>query len=120
MKKFNLFVVAFAISTNLFAQTQQESPKVKQQGHEDTNKFRQMYDLMATPNMYRTASGAPGPEYYQQQADYKIDIELDDKNARLYGVETVTYTNNAKESLDYLWIQLDQNLFAKTSKTSYT
>lgn len=117
MKKFNLFVAAFVLSISTFAQTQQEGSKTKQQGHEDTNKFRQMYDLMATPNMYRTASGAPGPEYYQQQADYKIDIELDDKNARLYGVETVTYTNNAKESLDYLWIQLDQNHFAKTSKT---
>ncbi|ANO49285.1 putative Zn-dependent aminopeptidase [Flavobacterium columnare] len=72
---------------------------------------------MATPNMYRTASGAPGPEYYQQRADYKMDVELDDKKARLYGTETITYTNNAKESLDYLWLQLDQNLFAKTSKT---
>jgi hypothetical protein len=42
-----------------------------------------MYDLMATPNMFRTASGAPGPAYYQQQADYKIDIELDDKNSKI-------------------------------------
>lgn len=86
-------------------------------GHEDTNKFRQMYDLLATPNMYRTASGAPGPEYYQQQADYKIDVELDDKNTKLYGVETITYHNNAKEPLDYLWIQLDQNEKARTSKS---
>ncbi|HMI06687.1 MAG TPA: hypothetical protein VK528_04010, partial [Flavobacterium sp.] len=96
------------------AVTAQESNK---KGHEDTNKFRQMYDLLATPNMYRTASGAPGPEYYQQQADYKIDVELDDKNTRLYGVETITYHNNAKESLDYLWIQLDQNEKARTSKS---
>lgn len=81
------------------------------------DKFRQMYDLLATPNMYRTASGAPGPEYYQQQADYKIDIELDDKNTKLYGTETITYHNNAKESLDYLWIQLDQNNKSRTSKT---
>ena len=95
----------------------QETPKAKEQGHEDKNKFRQMYDLLATPNMYRTASGAPGPEYYQQQADYKMDVELDDKNAKLFGTETITYTNNAKESLDYLWIQLDQNIAAKTSKT---
>ena len=89
----------------------------KQQGKGDTNKFRQMYDLMATPNMYRTASGAPGPEYYQQQADYKMDIELDDKNARLDGVETITYHNNAKESLEYLWLQLDQNSSNKNSVT---
>ena len=95
----------------------QEIAKPKQKGHVDENKFRQMYDLLATPNTYRTASGAPGPDYYQQQADYKIDIELDDKNTRLYGVETVTYTNNAQESLDYLWMQLDQNIAARTSKT---
>jgi hypothetical protein len=81
----------------------------------NVDKFKQMYDLLATPNMYRTASGAPGPEYYQQQADYKIDIELDDKNAKLYGQETVTYTNNAKESLDYLWMQLDQNQQSRKS-----
>jgi len=76
-----------------------------------------MYDLLATPNMYRTASGAPGPEYYQQQADYKMDIELDDKNTKLYGEETITYHNNAKETLEYVWLQLDQNIAAKTSKT---
>ena len=114
MKKISSIVLLFLIySTVFFAQ----ETKVKQKGHEDTNKFRQMYDLLATPNMYRTASGAPGPEYYQQQADYKIDVELDDKNAKLFGTETITYTNNAKESLDYLWVQLDQNIAAKTSKT---
>ena len=108
-----ILFVLFSI-TSIVAQ---ETPKAKEKGHEDTNKFRQMYDLLATPNMYRTASGAPGPEYYQQQADYKIDVELDDKNAKLFGKETITYTNNAKESLDYLWIQLDQNIAAKTSKS---
>ncbi len=92
----------------------QDTPK-KEGGHEDVNKFRQMYDVLSTPNMYRTASGAPGPEYYQQQADYKIDVELDDRNQKLYGTETITYTNNAKEHLDYLWVQLDQNEKAKTS-----
>ncbi len=81
----------------------------------NSDKFKQMYDLLATPNMYRTASGAPGPEYYQQQADYKIDIELDDKNAKLFGQETITYTNNAKEALDYLWMQLDQNQQSRKS-----
>ena len=100
-------------SVIVFAQTVPE----KQEGKLDTNKFRQMYDLMATPNMYRTASGAPGPEYYQQQADYKMDVELDDKNARLSGVETITYHNNAKESLEYLWLQLDQNSSNKNSVT---
>jgi hypothetical protein len=76
-----------------------------------------MYDLLATPNMFRNAAGAPGPAYYQQQADYKIDIELDDKNAKLNGSETVTYYNNSPDNLDYLWVQLDQNQQAKDSES---
>jgi len=112
MRKIIAAVFLLVIYSNV-AQAQETAKK----GHEDVNKFRQMYDLLATPNMYRTASGAPGPEYYQQQADYKIDIELDDKNTKLYGSETITYHNNAKESLDYLWLQLDQNNMARTSKT---
>ncbi len=114
MKKILLTV----FSSFTFGAMAQESPKVKELGHEDGNKFRQMYNDFATPNMYRTASGAPGPEYYQQHADYKMDIELDDKNMKIYGVETITYTNNAKESLDYLWLQLDQNILAKNSQTA--
>jgi len=95
----------------------QEATKTAKTEERNPDKFKQMYDLFATPNMYRTASGAPGPEYYQQQADYKIDIELDDKNQKLYGTETITYTNNAKESLDYLWVQLDQNEKARNSNS---
>lgn len=82
MKLYRLSVICLLFSS-LIVDAQVVSEK--QEGKLDTNKFRQMYDLMATPNMYRTASGAPGPEYYQQQADYKMDIELDDKKARLDG-----------------------------------
>ena len=112
MRIFKIFS-AIVFTTAAFAQ----QPVQQQKGSVDTNKFRQMYDLMATPNMYRTAGGAPGPEYYQQQADYKIDVELDDKNMKLYGVETITYHNNAKESLEFLWLQLDQNQNSRTSQT---
>ena len=112
---FAIFKFGFLLlSLSLFAQ---EAAKPKTQSEKNPDKFKQMYDLLATPNMYRTASGAPGPEYYQQQADYKIDVELDDKNTKLYGQETITYTNNAKESLDYLWIQLDQNQQSRKSLT---
>ncbi len=93
----------------LVAQEKATTTPAKQEGKYDTNKFSQMYDLLATPNMFRTASGAPGPAYYQQQADYKIDVELDDKNSKLSGSETITYTNNSPDSLEYLWVQLDQN-----------
>ncbi len=86
-------------------------------GHTNQSKFKQMYEEFATPNTYRSASGAPGPNYYQQQADYKMDIELDDKNAKIQGTETITYTNNSPDDLEYLWLQLDQNVRAKDSKS---
>ncbi|MGQ7946468.1 M1 family metallopeptidase [Flavobacterium sp. WC2509] len=114
MRKFSLF---FILPTILLAQEKEVIPTVKQGGKYDTNKFSQMYDLLATPNMFRTASGAPGPAYYQQQADYKIDVELDDKNAKLSGSETVTYYNNSPDNLEYLWVQLDQNQAAKKSQS---
>jgi hypothetical protein len=106
MKKLSLLLIFPAL---LMAQEKNTTVAPKQQGKYDTNKFSQMYDLLATPNMFRTASGAPGPAYYQQQADYKIDIELDDKNSKLTGSEVITYSNNSPDSLEYLWIQLDQN-----------
>ncbi|MCZ8332033.1 MAG: M1 family metallopeptidase [Flavobacterium sp.] len=108
-----ILVTILLLTTSLL--TAQEVKKEAKSTERNPDKFKQMYDLLATPNMYRTASGAPGPEYYQQQADYKIDLELDDKNAKLFGQETVTYTNNAKESLDYLWMQLDQNQQSRKS-----
>ena len=94
-----------------------EQKSTKESERNDTNKFSQMYDILATPNMFRTASGAPGPAYYQQQADYKIDIELDDKNSKLSGSETITYYNNSPDTLEYLWVQLDQNQAAKNSQS---
>lgn len=83
----------------------------------NTNKFRQLGQELPTPNVYRNASGAPGHAYWQQQADYKIAIELDDENQRIYGTETITYHNNSPDALEYLWLQLDQNMRAKDSDT---
>ena len=104
------------VSVGVFAQDEEKAPE-KKQGHTNNNKFKQLYDEFSTPNMFRSASGAPGPAYYQQQADYKMDIELDDDNAKLSGNETITYTNNSPDALKYLWVQLDQNMRAKDSKT---
>jgi hypothetical protein len=81
----------------------------------NNNKFRQLYQELPTPNAYRTASGAPGHAYWQQQADYDMDITLDDENQIIYGEETITYTNNSPDKLSYLWLQLDQNMRAKNS-----
>jgi Peptidase family M1 domain len=113
--KFNYAILNFGLTLFTIGSFAQEAPKATLSSERNPDKFKQMYDLLATPNMYRTASGAPGPEYYQQQADYKINVELDDKNTKLYGEETITYTNNAKESLDYLWLQLDQNQQSRKS-----
>ena len=77
-----------------------------------------MYQEMATPNMYRSASGAPGPMYYQQKADYKMQVSLNEKTNVLTGSQTVTYTNNSPDKLEYLWIQLDQNQHSKNSPSN--
>ncbi len=77
MKIFKHFLCALLfVSASTFAQN--EIKPERQAGHTNQNKFKQLYDEFATPNMFRTGSGAPGPAYYQQQADYKMDIEIDD------------------------------------------
>ena len=85
-------------------------PTAAQRSVED-DVFRQLDEILPTPNACRTASGAPGPGYWQQQADYVIDVELDDENRTLAGSETITYWNQSPDALDYLWVQLDQNRF---------
>lgn len=81
------------------------------------DKFAQLDELLPTPNSYRTASGAPGHAYWQNQADYIMEIELDDQNQIIYGKQTITYTNNSPDALTYLWLQLDQNVRSKDSDT---
>ena len=76
----------------------------------NTSKFKQLHEEFSTPNVYRTAGGAPGPNYYQQKADYVMKITLDDAKQTITGSETVTYTNNSPDKLEYLWLQLDQNI----------
>lgn len=80
-------------------------------------KFEQLGTTLPTANSYRTASGAPGKDYWQQRADYKIKAELNDDNQSLTGRESITYFNNSPDQLSYLWLQLDQNMRSKTSDT---
>ncbi len=75
------------------------------------SKFAQLDQELPTPNEYRTAGGAPGHNYYQQKADYKIALTIDDVTQKLTGEETITYTNNSPDKLEYLWLQLDQNIY---------
>lgn len=90
---------------------------VRGQVYNDMSKFKQLQQELPTPNAYRTASGAPGHEYYQQKADYSIEVEIDDDKQILRGVETITYWNNSPDPLTYLWLQLDQNLYSRDSET---
>ena len=80
-------------------------------------RFEQLGTQLRTPNVYRNAAGAPGHMYWQQQADYEIEVTLNDENQSIAGMATVTYSNNSPDALDYLWIQLDQNQRAKDSET---
>ncbi|MCC6837560.1 MAG: M1 family metallopeptidase [Bacteroidia bacterium] len=104
MKKFilSLFVCSFIF--NATAQNIQNNPTSNH-----GNKFEQLGTILPDANTYRTASGAPGHEYWQQKADYKIDAYLDEKDLRLHGEEEITYYNNSPDVLNYLWLQLDEN-----------
>jgi len=113
---FQLLLPLVIVSTSVFAQEGQQ--KNEQQAHYNISKFKQLNEELPTPNTQHTASGAPGYEYTQQQVDYKIDIVLDTENHRINGKQTITYHNNSKDSLEYLWVQLDQNVRAANSKGS--
>ncbi|MFQ3639010.1 MAG: M1 family metallopeptidase, partial [Chloracidobacterium sp.] len=88
---------------------------VAQSKSKPSDKFRQLDEVLPTPNEYRTASGAPGHRYWQNRADHVINVELDDERQRIQASETITYTNASPDELRYLWLQLDQNIFAKNS-----
>ena len=81
-------------------------------------RFKQLDEIWPTPTESRLASGAPGPAYWQQRADYEIRVSLDEVNQRLSGWEEITYTNRSPHTLDYLWMQLDQNSFRRDSRRS--
>jgi len=80
--------------------------------------FRQL-DEWPDPNSYRAASGYPGRDYWQQQVDYVIEAELDTVNHTIRGSERITYHNNSPDVLDYLWVQLDQNVRSIEHSRSY-
>lgn len=93
----------------------QEQPKNDVQWK---GKFEQLDQMLPTPNEYRTGSGSPGPKYWQQRADYVINAELNDVNQSITGAETITYYNNSPDALKYLWLQVDQNIYAKDNNSN--
>ncbi len=83
------------------------------------NKFEQLGTILPDPNAYRGMDGAPGPEYWQQRADYDIECSLDVENQRLEGSELITYYNNSPTTLKYLWLQLDENEHSPISDANF-
>ncbi|NQZ75597.1 MAG: M1 family metallopeptidase [Ekhidna sp.] len=112
MKKSILLIVALLVATTVSVAQDR-----KQKDTDWEQKFEQLGTMLPTPNVYRTASGAPGHQYWQQKADYKMNLVLDDSNQSLTGSETITYYNNSPDVLEYLWVQLDQNVRAKDSNS---
>ncbi len=108
-----LSLFCWLVSFSLFAQETSSQPTWK-------GKFEQLDQLLPTPNEYRTGSGAPGPKYWQQRADYVINAELHDDSQSITGSEVITYFNNSPDPLKYLWLQLDQNINRKDNNTLKT
>jgi len=106
-----------AVAIVLLAQSTMAQPvDNRKYGQED--KFRQLEEILPTPNGYRNAAGEPGPDYWQQNADYVIDVTLDDAKQHLTGSEKITYHNNSPHTLRYIWLQIDANIFAPDSEAS--
>ena len=111
MKRLFTQILSFYLLLPTLALAQEQNLEGPKQGHTNQNKFRQLYNEFSTPNDYRTASGAPGTAYYQQRADYVMDIKIDDETQRLYGEETITYTNNSPDTLEKIFYHLYYNAF---------
>jgi len=104
-----LICLTIAFTSNLISANAQARSSIAD------DKFRQLEEVLPSPNIYRTASGAPGHKYWQQQVDYDIEITLDDKTQQLTGYETLNYQNNSPDTLRYIWLQLDQNKLKRGS-----
>jgi len=109
MKKYLSFIFLILVSSFVWAQKEHK-----------TNAFTQLGTMLRSPNAYRNAAGRPGYKYWQQKADYSINVTLDDNKQTLNGIETITYTNNSPDALPYLWVQLDQNIRDENSITMQT
>jgi Peptidase family M1 domain len=81
----------------------------------DTSPFRAL--TLPTPTRVRSASGAPGPDYWQQRVDYVIRATLDTASSVIRGTERIHYENHSPDTLAFVWVQIEQNIFAKTSVT---
>ena len=108
--------IALAMLLPLTLATTVYASAIKQTKGDFEDKFRQLEEVLPTPNVYRNAAGEPGENYWQQKVDYKIKVSLDEKKRRITaGTEDITYKNNSPYRLSILWVQLDQNIFKEDS-----
>src|SRR5712675_784225 len=114
MKQLTTLAFLCSIMFSVSAQDIKNNP-----GSNHGNKFERLSTILPTPNEYRTASGAPGPKYWQQRCDYDIKCELDEPNLKLMGSEIITYYNNSPNTLTYLWMQLDENEHSTVNNANY-
>lgn len=114
MKQLFSFLILTACCISAMAQDTKNNP-----GSNHGNRFEQLGTILPTPNEYRTASGAPGPKYWQQRCDYDILCELDESKRKLTGKETLTYYNNSPDVLTYLWLQLDENEHSTVNNSGF-
>lgn len=108
-------LILLAVSIGLLTDANAQ-PLANRKHSDSTDRFFQIDDWLPTPNAQRTAAGEPGPGYWQQRADYDIDVMLDDDNQRILGTSKITYHNQSPHTLRYVWIQLDQNRFRQDAE----
>jgi hypothetical protein len=116
IRTFIVFSCLLGLTTVLSGQTPPDSVEKFSQ----PDKFRQLEEILPTPNDYRTASGSPGRDYWQQNVDYKIKVELNDEDQTVVGSEKITYRNLSPDPLRYIWLQLDANIHAPDSDAKLT
>src|SRR5437870_5903243 len=114
MKQLTALIILFSLAFCVTAQDIKNNP-----GSNHGNRFEQLGTILSTPNEYRTASGAPGPKYWQQKCDYDIKCTLDETNLKLSGSEKITYYNKSPDVITYLWLQLDENQHSSVNNAGY-
>src|SRR5215470_2042903 len=119
MKKVVLCVFCFSVLSSSFAQQTKEIKETNESKYNNREAFDPLF-YPQSGNDYRSASGEPGPKYWQNRADYKINCTLDTALHRVSGDVEITYTNNSPNSLRFLWLQVDQNIYRDDSRATAT
>jgi predicted secreted protein len=120
MSLIRVSLIALICAMGFFSSGSNASSGIQQTKGDFQDKFRQLDEVLPTPNVYRNAAGEPGHMYWQQKVDYVIDVKLDEASRRVTASQRITYKNNSPDTLKYLWIQLDQNKYRDDSMSALT